>query len=248
MDLTGRRILVTGASSGIGAACAVVASRLGAGVVLVGRREEALRATLGQMDEPGRHAVCPFDLAEAGRVEELFKAAAAGGKLDGVVHSAGICPAAPAALQSLAELQEALVVNYLSFMAMARCFSKRAYMERGSVVAVSSVSAEAGWAGGSAYAGTKGALCASVRSLAIELAPKRIRVNAVLPSNIKTPMFDALAGDLNDEAGLAALRQKQPLGLGAPEDVAHAVCFLLSDAAGFITGASLAVDGGYLAQ
>ena len=116
------------------------------------------------------------------------------------------------------------------------------------MVAISSVSAEAGWPGGAVYSGTKGALSASVRSIALELAPRRIRVNAVEPSNIQTPMFDAIAGDMHDGEGMRQLLAKQPLGLGQPEDVAHAVAFLLSDAARFITGAHLAVDGGYLAQ
>lgn len=91
-------------------------------------------------------------------------------------------------------------------------------------------------------------MSAAVRALALELAPKRIRVNAVCPSNIKTPMFDNLAGDVNDEKAIEELKSKQPLGLGTPDQVAYPVCFLLSDAASFITGTNLPVDGGYLAQ
>ena len=91
-------------------------------------------------------------------------------------------------------------------------------------------------------------MSASVRALAMELATKGIRVNAVCPSNIKTPLYEAGASDMNGEDALKELIKKQPLGLVEPEQVAWPVCFLLSDAASFITGVNLPVDGGYLAQ
>ena len=112
---------------------------------------------------------------------------------------------------------------------------------------MSSVSSTAGWAGGSLYAGSKGALDAAVRALAVELAPRRIRVNSVCPSHVRTPLFESLTSGM-DEAARRALIARQPLGLGEPEQVASAICFLISDAASFITGVSLPVDGGYLAQ
>ena len=115
------------------------------------------------------------------------------------------------------------------------------------MVAISSVSAQAGWLGGSLYCGSKGALDASVRALAIELAAKNIRVNSVVPSNIRTPMLDGMISVGGDEAE-KVIQARQPFGIGDPYDVAHAVAFLLSDAARFITGTNLVVDGGYLAQ
>ena len=105
-----------------------------------------------------------------------------------------------------------------------------------------------GWGGVAVYSGSKGALSSSVRALAVELASKGIRVNAVCPSNIRTPLYEAGAFDMNDEGALLELLKKQPLGLGEPEQVAWPVCFFLSDAASFITGVNLPVDGGYLAQ
>jgi NAD(P)-dependent dehydrogenase (short-subunit alcohol dehydrogenase family) len=87
-----------------------------------------------------------------------------------------------------------------------------------------------------------------VRALALELAGKNIRVNAVSPSNIKTPLYESGAEDVNTEESLKRLMENQPLGLGTPEQVALPVCFLLSDAASFITGVDLPVDGGYLAH
>lgn len=245
-DLTDKRILVTGASSGIGRACAVCAAELGAWVVLTGRREDALRDTLAQMPDGDRHLVLAGDIGEPSFVRSLLDSAA---KLDGLVHAAGICPAIPVGVMDSLAIADSMRVNYFAFMELMRLCSKRKYTNDGfSAVAVSSVSAEVGWSGGALYSGSKGALSAAVRALALELAPKGIRVNAVCPSNIKTPMFDSLAGDMNDEAGIAALKAKQPLGIGIPKQVAMPVCFLLSSAASFITGVNLPVDGGYLAQ
>lgn len=248
MDLSGRRILVTGASSGIGRACAIMCTELGASVVLVGRDKEKLKITQEMLSQSGSHCLIPFDLANLAETKNLFDEACRHGQLSGLVHSAGVAPAAPVAYQSIAEMQTAMAVNFFSFLEMGKYFSKRKYFEAGSVVAVSSVSAVVGWKGGSLYSGTKGALSAAIRSLAVELADKGIRVNAVLPSNIETPMYDSLAKSMNSEDSLVSLIKRQPLGLGKPEDVASAVCFLLSNASRFITGSNLVVDGGYLAH
>jgi NAD(P)-dependent dehydrogenase (short-subunit alcohol dehydrogenase family) len=91
-------------------------------------------------------------------------------------------------------------------------------------------------------------LSAAVRSLAIELAPKGVRVNAICPSNVKTPLYDAGAAEINGEEALNSLLSRQVLGLGMPEQIAEVAAFLLSDASSFITGVNLPVDGGYLAQ
>jgi NAD(P)-dependent dehydrogenase (short-subunit alcohol dehydrogenase family) len=250
MDLTGKRILITGASSGIGRACAVMASQLGASCVLVARNEAGLSETLALMNTEVslRHSFALCDLTDLDSIISVFDNSIQNGKFAGLVHAAGICNAVPIAFQSAKEMQMAMALNYYAFLEMMKIISKRKYFEKGSVVGVSSISASVGWKGGVAYSGTKGALSASIRSLALEFAEKGIRVNGVQPSNIQTPMFDALAAEMNSEEGMNELLKKQPLGLGRPEDVAAAICFLLSDAANFITGTNLVVDGGYLAQ
>ena len=244
-SLTGKRVLVTGASSGIGRACAICASQLGASVLMTGRRQSALEETLAQCAGEG-HLIVAGDITSAEFVKELVEKS---GKLDGLVHAAGIAPMCPVGMLTSDSVEPAMRTNYYSFLELMKYCSKIKYRnDKFSVVAISSVSADVGWGGGSVYCGSKGALSASVRALAVELAPKGIRINAVCPSNIRTPLYEQGASDMNDEASLRELLKRQPLGLGEPEQVAWPVCFLLSDAAVFITGVSLPVDGGYLAQ
>lgn len=244
-ELVGKRILVTGASSGIGRACAMCASELGATVVLTGRRQNALDETLAKCAGSG-HIAFAGDITSNEFVRRL---ASATGKIDGLVHAAGIAPMCPVGMLTSGDVESVMRVNYYSFLELMKYYSKRKFRnEKLSVVAISSVSAERGWSGGVVYCGSKGALSSSVRALSMELAPKGIRVNAVCPSNIRTPLYETGASDMNDEASLKELLRKQPLGLGEPEQVAWPVCFLLSDAASFITGVNIPVDGGYLAQ
>lgn len=244
--LASRRILITGASSGIGRACAVLAAQLGADVVLTARRESELEATRRLMERSDVHSAIVGDLADAGFVRELVAKA---GPCDGLVHAAGVSTIAPAGTISSDALTKAGRVNCGTFVDLMNLFAKKSN-RRGamfSAVAVSSVSAAAGWAGGTVYCATKGAVSAAVRALAVELAPQGVRVNAVCPSGIKTPLYDAQA-KMNPEAAARHVAATQPLGLGTPEQVAAPVCFLLSDAASFITGANIPVDGGFLAR
>ena len=248
MSLKGRRVLVTGASSGIGRATAVMAASLGADLVLTGRREDELERTRGMMERPVAHLAVAGDLRDAAFVDALAEQSVSGGRLDGFVHAAGVCSVVPVGSVGPAVIAESMSVGYAAFMLLMRRLSRKNSSNDGfSAVAVSSVSAEAGWPGGSLYAGSKGALDAAVRALAMELAPRRMRVNAVCPSHVRTPLFEALTAGA-DEATLSSLMSMQPLGLGEPEQVAAAACFLLSGAASFITGVCLPVDGGYLAR
>lgn len=247
MSLSGKRILVTGASAGIGRACAVELAALGAECVLIGRNAPRLEETRQSLSGSG-HLVLPFDLSrinEIAALPDLVQARER--KFSGFVHSAGICPIVPLAATTPKVLQDTFQINFFAFVELCRHFTKRLFFnDSGSIVAISSVSSKIGWPGGSAYCSSKSALDGIVHVLALELARKRVRVNTVCPSNIKTTMLDVTSGQAGKTDADRA--DAQPLGLGDAEDIAHVVAFLLSDAATFITGSNLVVDGGYLAK
>lgn len=248
VNLAGRRILVTGASSNIGRACALALASLGAELVLLGRNEERLRDTAARLVGAGHQHLC-FDLEQLDQIATLpALTQARERKLSGIVHSAGICQLVPLAATTPAVLRQAMSVNFGAFAELCRHFSKRLYFseEGGSLVALSSVSAKVGWPAGGAYCASKAALEGLVRVLAIELAPRKIRVNTVCPSDLITYMQvseGVTAARSHEERGTA-----QPLGFGTVDDVASTVAFLLGDAGRFITGTSLVVDGGVLAK
>ncbi len=246
MDLTGKRILVTGASSGIGRACAVVLSRLNAEVVLVARNEERMRETFDLM-QVNQHMIVPYDLMDGDNMETVFvKVCESGRKLSGLVHAAGISASVPLQMTTPKLLHGIMTLNFTAFLMLTRQYAKKKYSAGGSIVGISSVAACAGQPTLSGYCGSKGALEAAVRSLALELVSKNIRVNSVVPSYIRTPM-QAEAADILPAEAYQLIVSRHPMGLGEPEDVANAIAFLLSDASKFITGTNLVVDGGYLA-
>ena len=246
MSLQNKRILVTGASSGIGRAIAILCSKL-VDIILVGRNIAELNNTLIQLNE-GNHLLLQYDIAILENIELMMSSSIINGKkLDGLVHSAGINAIIPIGSINNDKMLEVMKINYFSFMELARLFSKRKYSDGGSIVAISSVASVIGMKGTSLYCGSKGALDSSIRALALELAHKNIRINSVLPSYVRTDMYDEVASLTGEEAQERSV-SRQILGLGSGEDIANAVAFLLSSAAKFITGSSLVVDGGYLAQ
>lgn len=241
MSLKGKRILITGASSGIGRAVAEVTAQLGAATVLVARRADKLAEVRAGLPQSTKHLICPGDVTDNMFLEELFETSTRDGRLDGIVHAAGIGPTQPIGFSDPDFVEDVHRTNALSFLQLMRLATRMKYRNCPySVVAVSSIAALAGWSCVSTYAASKGAVSASVRALAIELAPKGIRVNAVCPGHVKTPMLNPA-----DEKVLADL---QPLGIGSPKQIADVIAFLLSDAASFITGVNLPVDGGYSAR
>lgn len=248
MILSGQKILITGASRGIGKACAEKCASEGARIVLVARNPEKLEQVRQSLPGNGHIAVSE-DLSNPETcVPDIFKIACADGvKLTGLVHAAGIGLSFPVKTVSMKSMLESFTINYFSFMLLVRHFIQKRNSEGGSIVAISSVASVAGWQGFSVYAGTKGALNASIKSLAVELADKGFRLNAVLPSNINTDMLTSITSVLG-ETGIQEIEKKQPLGFGLPEDVANSVLFLLNPASKFITGTNLIVDGGYTAM
>jgi len=249
LQLEGKTILVTGASSGIGRATAILLSELGARVALVARNEDKLRETLSSM-QGGPHWVEPSDLGELERIPAWFSALhGKTGPLDGFVHCAGIFSLMPLRLVTTQHLEAMMRVNFYAAVSLCKEFSRRGTHRPGSsVVFVASVAGLLGVTARAAYSASKGALIAFARSAAIELAKQQIRVNCVAPAFVQTEMYDETAKAFTPERLQALIDSTQPLGLGAPLDVAHAISFLLADTGRWITGSVLAVDGGYSAQ
>jgi len=232
LDLSAKLILVTGASSGIGRATALVLSRLGARVILTGRREQALQETLYAMDEPKKHFVFAADLAGSDVIPSLVRQQAekAGSPLDGIVHSAGVGKPISLRLTSRSSLEAMTAINVMT--------SPRG----GSVVLMSSVAGLVASPGLVGYAGTKAALFGIAKSAALELASKRIRVNCIAPGYVKTPMLDQAEDAF---VGFEQVKNKQFLGLTETEDIGVLAAYLLSDASRAVTGATFLIDGGF---
>jgi NAD(P)-dependent dehydrogenase (short-subunit alcohol dehydrogenase family) len=248
MSLEGRTVLVTGASSGIGRETAVVLSRLGARLVLVGRNPERLRQTFDQL-EPRDHVVEALDLTPVEDLSGWMKGLVQKvGKLSGLVHSAGINVTKPLFSLRPVDMRGILDINVNAAVELARAFRQRNVRASGaSIVFVSSIMGLAGAPATVAYAASKGALNALTRSMAVELAREEIRVNTVAPGHVATEMSCRLRELLTPER-YAALEAAHPLGFGKPADVAYAVAFLLAETARWITGSTLVVDGGFTAQ
>ena len=249
MDLTGANVLVTGASSGLGQASAILMSQLGARLLLVARNAARLNETLAALEGEGHEAV-PFDLSDVESIPAMLtEHTASFGRLDGVVHAAGILSTRPLRVSSPEVFESIYRVNVVAAGQLLRGITKRSVVgEQGcSVVLVGSVTSSVGAPGLAAYSASKSGLLGLMRSAALELAPSRIRVNAVLPGQFRSPMADQQWKSLTEEQ-VAQIGAMHPLGIGEARDVANCVAFLVSSAARWVTGSCLTVDGGYTAQ
>lgn len=249
LSMTGRTVLIAGASAGLGRATAVALSRLGARVALVARREEVLREVQGSL-AGGGHGVYPYDLMDTAGIPALLDTIARDmGPLWGLVHCAAIQLTKSIRFLKTNEFASVMTLGVESALALVEALQRDGvrHAEGGSVVLLSSVSGSTGQPGFAVYCASKGAVESITRSLARELASRRIRVNSVAPAQVLTESLDALKQSLTDKQ-FDEFRARHPLGFGEPEDVAHAVAFLLSDSSRWITGTNLVIDGGYLAQ
>jgi NAD(P)-dependent dehydrogenase (short-subunit alcohol dehydrogenase family) len=248
LDLAGRTLLVTGASSGIGRETAVVLSELRARVIVSGRRKEQLDATLRLMT-PGDHAAEPCDLAQLDAIPDWIKSLSGRyGPFHGVIHAAGIQKTIPLRALTVESLHQTFRVNFDSAVMLAKAFRQKGCRDApSSIVLVSSVAALAGSPATSAYAASKAALIGLTKSLASELAAEGIRVNCIAPGLVQSEMTDQIRATLSQEQ-FAAVVAQYPLGLGSTWDVACAAAYLLSDASRWMTGHTLVLDGGFSAQ
>ena len=247
MDLTGRTILITGASSGIGRDTAMLLSQSHARLILAARNADRLEQTRSALEGTG-HQIEVFDLTALDAIPAWIKDIASRfGPLHGVVHSAGVYEVVPLRILTAPKLEEIMRVNLSAALLLAKGFrQKGCHADGGSLVLLSSVAGLRGHAGLSAYTASKSALFGLARSLAIELARDGIRVNCVAPGLVATEMSTQFEEQTLRE--MTGVESEYPLGIGKPRDVANGIAFLLSDAARWITGTTLTIDGGYSAH
>jgi glucose 1-dehydrogenase len=252
-SLAGQAALVTGASSGIGRAVAVAMARAGADVIVnYVTNPEAAQAVVAEIEQAGRRGLAiRADVSREDQVEAMFaQAVAAFGTLHVVVCNAGLQRDAALTEMTLEQWNTVIGVNltgqFLCARAAAREFLRRGAVQvsaaLGKIICMSSVHQQIPWAGHVNYAASKGGIMQMMQSIAQELAPHRIRVNGIAPGAIRTPINTAA---WNTPAAYDSLMKLVPYGrIGEPGDIAQAAVWLASDAADYVTGTTLFVDGG----
>lgn len=242
-SLEGKKILITGASSGIGADTAIECSRMGASVVITGRNEDRLAQTLASLDTSFgvTHQMIVADLTDESSLNSLVEQI---DNLDGLVNNAGVNRVKPVTFIKQDDLDYVFQSNTWAAVNLTRMLCKKKKLKKnGSIVFTSSVSAFFNAPGRALYAGSKAALTAFMRSFAVELADKGIRANAVHPGMVETKL---IAENLTEEELQNNLKEYPLNRFGKPQDVAWAIIYLLSEASSWVTGTSMVVDGGFL--
>lgn len=248
IELNNKRFVVTGAASGIGKATTLALSRLGAKVLLIDINVEKLNKAV---EESGVNAsgIC-VDLTDSQSLKNLIlKDVEEHGKINGFVHCAGLPYVCPIRAINSDKAGKVYDVNVYAAIELAKiCNSKAIKADSDlSSVLISSVYGVVGSAANAVYAATKGAVISLTKALAMEYAPKGVRYNCVAPGFVKTEMLGDVSSSFDNDY-VANLEALHPLGLGSPSAIAEPIAFLLSDAARWITGAVLNVDGGFTAQ
>ncbi len=244
-DFAGTTVVVTGAANGIGAACAHRFTEAGASVVLVDRDADATQRVAAQL--PGALAL-PLDVTARGAAEEIAAAAVAhGGRFAALVNSAGRFPHYPPLEMPEQDWDDVMALNLRAVFATAQACAREMLAAGGAIVNLASVAAIRPRPGMTAYSASKGAVVSFTKALSLDVGPT-VRVNAVAPGPI-TDTAGARAGlpqDLDQAAAaIAAAGKRLPIGrTGTADDVARLILFLASDAAGFITGETVTIDGG----
>lgn len=238
-SLSGKTILVTGASAGIGKAIAIACSQMGGIVILNGRNQERLKETLQELSGEG-HQIIPADLSmEKDRTRLIDNLP----KLDGLVQCAGVGSRVPCKMIGKGDLEHVFVPNVEApILLQTELLAKKKINKSSSIVFIASKAASFPSIGNAAYSASKGAIISYAKCLALELAPRQIRVNCICPAMVWTDLI--LQGGISKE-DLEEAQLKYPLKrYGKPEDIAYLAIYLLSDASSWMTGTCVDITGG----
>ncbi len=249
-SLQNKVIVISGATSGIGKECAFQFAQQGAKLILLGRNKEKLQALLSELKTSDNHIFKVVDLdTELDKLSDIMKESVSEmGKINGLLHSAGIESTKPLKMLKTEDFEAHFRLNVTAAMMLAKEVSHfKNKAEQLSMVFIASVMGSLGEPGKIDYCSSKGALVNGVKALALELAKKGVRANTISPAMVETPMAQEMFESLPEES-VQNIKDRHPLGLGKPLDIAYAAQYLLSDASRWVTGSDLKIDGGYSAQ
>jgi NAD(P)-dependent dehydrogenase (short-subunit alcohol dehydrogenase family) len=238
-SLKSKTILITGGSSGIGKEIAILCSKMGAKVVVVGRNEIRLKETLESLEGEG-HIQLLVDLTNNEEVQNIIQEIPL---IDGVVFSAGINDKSLIKFISSEKIEKIFSINCFSPMLLMKSLLKKKKINKySSVIFISSISSDYATVSNSLYSATKGAINSLLRVLALELSPKKIRVNGISPGMINTQMVNKY--NLSKDEYDAMINEYPLKRVGETSDIANGAVYLLSDASSWVTGINLKIDGG----
>lgn len=238
-SLKGKTVLVTGASSGIGRSIAITCSKMGAKIIISGRNKERLERTKAEMSGEG-HEVIVADLTSVSDLQSLVSALPA---LDGVVYSAGIGQRKLCKMLTIEDIDEVMNINFKSnVLLQAELMRAKKIKKASSIVFIASRAASSPSIGNAVYSASKGAVISYAKCLALEQAPRQIRVNCICPAMVWTDLI--IQGGLTKE-DMEEAQLKYPLKrYGQPQDVANLAVYLLSDTSSWMTGSCIDLTGG----
>jgi NAD(P)-dependent dehydrogenase (short-subunit alcohol dehydrogenase family) len=242
-SLENKKILITGASSGIGRECSIILSHLGAKLIICGRNRDRLIETQNLLLNPSDHRIFIGDLSEDLVIESLVNSL---DKIDGLLLVAGMVKTVPIKFLSREELNSVMDTNFLSPVLISQKIIKgKKINKESSIVFMSSIAGNfLADKGNGAYAASKAALNGICKVMALELSSQKVRVNAICPGMVQTPMTNNELAAVTKEQ-LELNESMYPLGYGQPEDVAYSAAYFLSDASKWVTGTSFVIDGGF---
>lgn len=239
-SLQGKTILITGASSGIGRGVAIACARMGAVVILNGRNKQRLESTLGELSD-GNHLAIPADLTDNDSLISIMEQIP---KLDGVVHCAGVGQRVLCKNLTEHDVDSVMNTNFKAPVLLQQVLlEKKKLNKEASIIFIASIATWAASVGNAVYGASKGAIVSYANCLALELAPRKIRVNCISPAMVWT---DLILQEGVDEDQLKEDESKYPLKrYGKPEDIANLAIYMLSDASSWMTGSNVKISGGF---